>query len=204
MLPTQRVPGKGHGGGFPCRSPSSRAALGFLKAKGQPPATSPRRIPGAPLSSPLLLGLLLAGSPPAASGGCASSRARLVRRAGSGDCFGSPARPRGPQRASPPCSLGPVRPSGNWQIRPRPRPPGWRAGPALSGGARGTSGQPRGPRNRRRGELSRSQYTPSSELPSASSGGTGPAPAARRRPRPPRARALARPARVPRAPPLCD
>lgn len=74
MLPTQRVPGKGRGGGFPSRSPSSRADLGLLKATGQPPATSPRRISGARALRPLLLGLLLAGSPPAASAASAPSR----------------------------------------------------------------------------------------------------------------------------------
>lgn len=140
MLPTQRVPGKGHGRGFPCRSPSSRAALGFLKAKGQPPATSPRRIPGAHALQSLTPRPPPCRFAPGGLGGRASTRARLARRAGSGDCFGSPARPRGPQRASPPCSLGPFRPSGNWQILPRPRPPGWRAGPALWGGARGPPG----------------------------------------------------------------
>lgn len=124
MLPTQRVPGKGHGGGFPCSSPSSRAALGFLKAKGQPPATSPRRFPGAHALQPLTPRPRSCRFAPSGLGGRASNRARLARCAGSGDCFGSPARPRGPQRASPPCSLGPVRPSGNWEIRPRPPAPG--------------------------------------------------------------------------------
>lgn len=85
MLPTQRVPGKGHGGGFPCRSPSSRAVLGILKATGQPPATSPRRIPGVRALRPLLLGLRLARSPPAASAASAPARP-----AGRRDCSGRP------------------------------------------------------------------------------------------------------------------
>lgn len=81
MLPIQRVPGKSQGGGFPSRSPRSRADSGLLKATGQRPATSPPSIPGARALRPRLLGLFLARSPPAASG--------PARPAGRG-CCGAP------------------------------------------------------------------------------------------------------------------
>lgn len=181
------------------RSPSSQASLGLIKALGPRPGTSPPRIPGARALGTQLVCLLPAGLPPAAARPAAPAartrRGQWLPRLS--------ARPRGLQMVDPPGSPEPAGPRRVNESAHAPESGLTALGLALRGGARRSSGQHWGGRAGG-GELLRLLCISQLGAPLHSLRPAGLARAARRRPRPLGARALARPARVPRAPPLCE
>lgn len=159
--------------------------------------TSPPRIPGARALRPQLLGLLLAGPSLASQSPC------IQPAQGCCGCTVGPQLPRffhipsGLQMADPLGSPGRAGPSWDQRIRPHPRLRDGAAGLTAWGGARRSSGQHRGRQGGRRGAPSLALHSQlraplRALLPAVPLQPLVAAPA------------LAGPARVPRAPPLCN